>query len=529
MPHKTRRPKDTRPKYLVRLDAELAKREAEVFSKSFRAFVEGAWEIIEPGAPFLPGMHIEAICEHLEACARRDIRKLLITIPPRHSKSSLVSVLYPAWLWTHTPTERSLFASYSLTLATRDSVRTRRIIESEWFQRRWPVLIFDDQNTKTNFENDRTGGRQVTSVTGPTTGLGGSHLILDDPHNVLQADSATVREQAVQWFREAWSTRANTPDAVRIVIQQRVHQQDVAGYCMEEGGWEHLNLPMEYEGDSGKITSLGWRDTRTEFNQILWPERYSRSEINTMKKGLGTAGVAGQFQQRPVPRGGGTFKKEWIRYWYDEELGYPPPVMVQKADGTYFEAEQRALPRIDDASKLASWDLAFKGGVKNDFVVGQVWASGTKDTAGNRYLLDQDRGQYDFVATQLAVERLSAKHPTFAVLVEDKANGAAIISSLKGKIPGLIPVNPLGGKESRANAIAPIFEAGNVWFPHPKQFPWVDALVDELLLFPRGAYDDQVDAMSQALSRMRSQQVENVTMSSSIKGFLQRVNPWAGA
>ncbi len=509
---------------LSRLKSEVIAREGEEYAQSFRAFVEAAWPIVEPGSKFLGGYHIDAIADHLQACATGDISKLLINIAPRHGKSTLVSVLFPAWMWTHTPTERMLFGSYALDLARRDSTRTRRIIETEWYQERWPhVVLTEDQNTKSSFENTETGVRQITSVGGPTTGLGGTTLVLDDPLNAKDAESAVTRESTNTWIREAFSTRQNPGRGVRICIMQRLHQNDPSGYFMSEGGWEQLILPVEYEG-SKHVTSIGWTDPRTEPNEILWKERFDspngRKELQELKKTLGSVAVAGQLQQRPVPRGGATFKSTWLCFWYDEMLGaQPDPICFPKDDGTYHECPQRPVRPIEPSSVITSWDLAFKGGEKNDFVVGQKWGRGMKDDRANRYLLDQIRGNFDFVETVAAVRRLASRDPpTSATLVEEKANGAAVITSLKSELSAVIAVNPEGGKESRASGIAPMFEAGNIWLPHPKMpgFEWVTDFIAELTMFPRGNHDDQVDATTQALIRMKDRRVEDLDMGPSI-------------
>jgi predicted phage terminase large subunit-like protein len=495
-------------------------------TQNFRKFAEAAWHIVEPGVPFHGGMHIDAICAHLQACYERKILKLLVNVPPRTGKSSLISVLWPAWIWANDPSEKFLTGSYALQLATRDAVRMRRVIESEWYQARWPhVSLAEDQNQKTSFENTQTGTRQVVAVGSATTGLGGTFLICDDPHNVQQAESAVVREAALAWFREAWSTRANTPTTVRVVVMQRVHQSDVAGYILGEGGWTQLKLPMRYEDGPKVPTPIGWTDPRTEDGELLWPDRYGEEEIAALEKTLGSAATAAQLQQRPAPRGGGTFRREWYKFWYDEALGIPEPVVTQRPNGEYIECAQKALPRVDDGTKLASWDLAFKGGETNDYVVGQVWARGLKGDRGNFYLLDQERGQFDFPATIEAMYRLKDRNQgTVSTLVEEKANGAAAIATLKKDVPGVVAINPEGGKESRAAAAAPLFEAGSVWLPHPAQFPWMDGYLDEMGLFPRGTYDDQVDATTQALKRLQDRRVEEIDPKAFDMGF--RSNPW---
>jgi predicted phage terminase large subunit-like protein len=510
---------------LKRLEQERIAREGDACRKSFKAFIEASWPIVEPGAKFLNGYHIDAISEHLQACAAGQIKRLLINIAPRHGKSTLVSVLFPAWMWTHTPTERMLYGSYALDLARRDSTRTRRIILTDWYKERWPhVVMSEDMATKSNFENTMTGVRQITSVGGPTTGLGGTTLVLDDPLNAKDAESAIVRQNTIDWIRESFSTRLNPGRQVQICIMQRLHTNDPSGYFIAEGGWDELILPVEYEGPR-KATSIGWVDPRKEPGEILWKERFDsdsgRGELAHLKKTLGSVATAGQLQQRPVPRGGSTFKATWLRYWYDPDLcgGEPDPVCVPKPDGLYFECQQKPKPRWDESATLGSWDLAFKGGAQNDYVVGQIWARGVKDDRANCYLLAQERGQYDFVSTVSAVKRMTVDFNPGYSLVEEKANGAAIIAALKGEVPGMIAINPQGGKESRASAVAPLLEAGNVWLPHPKMpgYEWVEGFVNELLIFPRGDYDDQVDAMTQALTRMRQKTVEEIDMGPTVQ------------
>ena len=512
-----------------RIRQEVVARESEEMAGSFRTFLEAAWPICEPGAVFMGGYHLDAVAAHLQACAEGDISKLLINIPPRTGKSTLVSVLYPAWLWTRDATERMLFASYALDLSRRDSMRNRRIIKTKWYTDRWPhVVLSEDLDTKTTFENTETGIRQTTSCGGVTTGLGGTHLVLDDPNAAQQAESHQVRETTLNWFRESWSTRLNPGRGVQIVIMQRLHQGDVSGYCLEEGGWEHLCLPMEYEG-SKKATSIGWTDPRTEPGEVLWKERFGSKrgaqELKELKRTLGSVGVAGQLQQRPVPRGGSTFKASWLRYWYDPDLGIPDPVMYVKPDNTMVESQQKVMPRHDPNTAVSSWDLAFKGGERNDFVAGQTWVSGIKEDRANRYLIAQEHGHFDFVETIQAIRRLNGTHPPAVTLIEEKANGAAVITSIKTEMPAVVAVNPEGGKESRASGVAPMFEAGNVWLPHPKQFPWVQKFIDELCAFPRGNNDDMVDACTQALIRMKSRHTEELDMAPSINAGA-RSSPW---
>lgn len=491
------------------LEAELVRRDRDSLPDDFFEFVKASFPIVEPYV-FKDGLHIRAICEHMQAVAERRIKRLCINVPPRYAKSTICTVLFPAWVLARNPTETFLYASYSQKLATRDSTKTRTLIESDWYQARFPhVQIRDDENLKTAFKLTSGGGRSSTSVGGTVTGMGGSIRVIDDPLNAKDGDSDTVRETANQWFRESWGNRidGDPAQACSVVIMQRLHSRDTSAIC-EEAGWDMLVLPEEYEAES-KPTSIGWTDPRTEFGQLLWPEQWNREFVEANKKQIGSYGYSSQYQQRPTPRGGGMIKKRWLKFWFDPELcPDPEPVMAQLEDGEYIALEQVAWTPLPRAQYTASWDMAMKGNMDSDFVVGQVWAK----TDLGFMLVDQERGRWDFPATCDAVRRLDERWRAVPTLIEGKANGSAVISALKKEIDGLIEVNPEGGKIARVAAVAPLYEAGNVWLPHPAMMAWVDSHIHELTLFPRGANDDQADAASQALVRMREGSVTVVDM-----------------
>ncbi len=480
-----------RPSLLDEIDQERA-------SRGLREFVRQAFAIIEPSTPFVPGWHIDAIIDHLEAISLGQIRNLLINVPPRHMKSLLVSVLWPAWEWIRWPERRFLYSSYAAQLSIRDSVKCRRLIESPWYQERWGdrFALTGDQNTKGRFENDRSGYRLSTSVGGAATGEGGDRVVCDDPHNVQEAESDSVRKATLDWWDIVMSTRVNDPrTAAKVVVMQRCHQRDLSGHLLEQGGWEHLCLPAEHE-KPGCTTSIGWSDPRTEQSELLWPERFGPEELESLKRSLGSYAAAGQLQQRPSPAGGGLFKRHWFRYWQPRGDNLPP-VIVSLPDGSQMSITAIELPQRVDES-LQSWDCSFKDLDTSDFVVGQVWGR-----VGSMYLLgDQIRARMDCPATVKAVLQLTAKWPRcLAKLIEDKANGSAVIQMLTSHIPGILPVNPEGGKIARAMAVSPLIEAGNIYLPHPLFAPWVADFVEECAAFPNGAHDDQVDAMTQALLR----------------------------
>ncbi len=225
----------------VMLDLLKEEKERRNAAASLYEFVRQSWHVVEPGVPFIGGWHIEQICEHLEACSGGDLRKLLINIPPRHSKSTIVSVMWPMWEWLTDPAQKFLCASYSGNLSIRDNLKARRLIQSPWYQDRWGHMfrLAGDQNAKQRYENDKTGYRLATSVGGTATGEGGSRLLLDDPHSAQEAQSDAIRESALEWFDVVWSTRLNDPKAdVMVTIMQRLHERDISGHIIDDiGGW----------------------------------------------------------------------------------------------------------------------------------------------------------------------------------------------------------------------------------------------------------------------------------------------------
>jgi predicted phage terminase large subunit-like protein len=439
-------------------------------------YIRQAWELVEPDTEFVDNWHLRAISEHLEAVSGNQIRRLLINVPPRSMKSLSVSVFWPTWEWIERPHTRWLFSSYAAVLSTRDSLKCRRIIESRWYRERWggAFRLTTDQNVKNRFENDKTGHRIATSVDGVATGDGGDIICVDDPHNVQEIHSDTTRESVLRWWDESMTSRFNNPKTGRaVIVMQRMHERDLSGHLLaKEMGWEHLCLPMEHDGRK-RMTSLGPYDVRKEEGELLWPAHFDRKAVEELKKGMGSYSASGQLQQAPSPAGGGIFKRNDWRYY-------------------------KAFPELREV--VLSFDMAFKQLSDSDFVVGQAW--GRKDA--DKYLLEQVRARMGFGASVQAVRQLKAKFPQArAILIEDKANGTAVIEVLKREIPGIISVEPEGGKITRAYAIQPEQEAGNIHLPDPVIAPWVGGFVEECSSFPLGANDDQVDAMTQAVNWFR--------------------------
>lgn len=485
---------------------------AELLRDSLRHYVVDSWPIVTPAATYTPGWHIDAICELLEAVSSGDIKRAIINIPPRHGKSTLVAVDWPTWHWLRNPSTRWMFASYAQRLSTRDSLACRRLIESQGgSEAADPTLIQrvgyqgvlralgqswalqGDQNEKTRFENSASGYRLATSVGGTATGEGGDIIVVDDPHKANEVQSDTQREAVIDWLDGTMSTRLNDPKTgAVVVVMQRLHERDATGHLLAQGGYEHLCLPARYEP---KHPFVWPDDPRIAAGDLLWPEQFGEEELAKLETTLGTMGAAGQLQQRPTPQDGGMFKSDWWKR-------YPA--------GTDWE---RALP-LEGLETVQSWDFRFSDAKdRNDWVVGQLWGFHGADC----YLLGQVRGRLSFTESQKAVKAMTAwaaEHPNVglrrgsAKLVEEKANGAAIIQTLRREVSGIISIKPTESKEARASAVTPMVEAGNVflppgdWIPAPPGYEptAVSALTGEAQAFPRGAHDDQVDALSQVLA-----------------------------
>lgn len=488
----------------------------ELAKRSLAEYIRQAWHIVEPGNQFIDGWHLHAISEHLEAATRGEIRNLIINIPPRHMKSLICCVFWFTWVWASKPETRWLFSSYGENLAIRDSLKCRRIISHPWYQHNFGDVfrLTGDQNQKTRFENDKTGYRLATGVGGLATGDGGDVVICDDPSKAADIHSLAAREAVTDWWDNTMSTRGNNPDkVVKVVIMQRLHEQDLTGHLLERmktGGqhYEHLCLPARYE-TANRVTSIGWRDPRTVPGELLWPERFTPSALRDLESSMGSYAIAGQLQQRPAPDAGGILKRHWWRYWKPKGVNLPSVAVKvpdeKKPDGTVAPGYILEIDAIDLPDKfdevIQSWDCAFKDTKKSDFVAGQVWARAD----ANRFILDYYRDRADIVGTMTQIEAFSAKWPNaHTKLIEDKANGPAVMQILGKKISGLIGVEPEGGKVSRAQAAAPAVESGNVYLPHPALYGWVDEFIVSCASFPNAANDDDVDSFTQAMIRWQA-------------------------
>lgn len=474
-------------------------RERESCEGSLKSFLKCAWPTVEHGTPFVDGWHVDAICDHLEACASRRIRKLIINIPPRMSKSSILSVCFPAWVWIDKPHEKFLFTSYDLKLAKEDSRKCLDLISSAWYQQFWSnrFQISRKQATKERFVNDMSGHRLAVSVDAGTTGAGGSFVLLDDPNNVHEMSSDAYIESVIRYVDTTLASRMNDPKTgVQVLIQQRCNERDVTGHFLsKELDWDHLVIPMEFE-ERRKATSIGWTDPRTEPGELMCPGRMGPVEVSDLKRRLGPTEWSGQYQQHPSPGEGAKFMRHWWRFWNPAGV-QTPPVRVKLAGAKMAEIAPVEIP-VAFEQVVQGWDMNFKDGKDTDLVAGHAWGR----VGANCFLLSRDSARYDFPKTIAAVRRMSEHFPCPEKLVEDKANGPAVLQTLRNEIPGLIPSSIQGGLDSLATSLTGYVEAGNVFFPNPDLFPWVWDLIEQFAVYPRGQHDDDVAAASHALRRL---------------------------
>lgn len=444
--------------------------------RSLHDFVRQAWHVVEPGTQFVDSWHVGAICEHLEACTRGQVRRLIINIPPRCMKSLLVSVFWPAWVWCTRPHARWLFSSYAHHLSLRDSLHCRDVIQSPWYQRRWGgrFRLRDDQNQKTRFDNDKSGFRLATSTGGVGTGEGGDFIVSDDAHNLVSAESDTQREGVLHWWSQSMSTRGNDPRTVcHVVVMQRLHERDLSGFLLEQGGYEHLCLPMAFEPERRCSTSVGWRDPREAEGELLCPRRFPKAEVDELQRRLGLYGTAGQLQQRPAPLEGGLFQRNWFQI---------APT-----------APQCPLHRI------RYWDLA--AAVDGDYTCGVLMS---RDQQGTFFVEDVRRGRWNPTLRDSIIEQVArsdGRNVEIMLEQEPGSAGKSVIEYLGRKLAGFTVLfdKPTGSKEVRAQPFASQCGIHNV---HLVSGAWNGDYLDELCVFPNGRNDDQVDASSGAFARL---------------------------
>ena len=457
--------------------------------RSLRYFAKQAWHVVEPVTPLMWGLHMDAVCDHLEAVTRGQIQNLIINIPPGHAKSLLTGVFWPAWEWILSPHQRWLFASYSGTLSVRDSVKCRRLIQSQWYQRRWSknFSLCDDQNAKLKFENNKTGYRIATSVGGTGTGERASRVVSDDPHNVVDRESDSMREAVIQWWDEAFSNRvADSRNDARVIIHQRLHEKDLTGHLLARAdhGYEHLCLPTEYDPARRSVTKI-WQDWRTKEGELLFPARFGPKQVAEAKMTLGPTGYAGQHMQLPNPAGGNRFKSSYFRYWTDHGefyklIGGGMEKIVVKSDCWVFAAMDPA------GSEKGVQDKAC-------YTVIQVWAVTLQ---ADMLLLHQYREKVETPEVANAGADICRRYNTLFMAVEKNGIGLGVVQNLNLTGIAIYPVTATTNKEARSETAEIRFAAGKVYFQQDAVYNF--ELENELMKFPNGEYADAVDCTSWA-------------------------------
>ena len=493
---------------LEEVQAEIRQREARRNADAIRdsqarrggllAFVRYFWPVLEPQTPFVVGWPLEAICQHLEAVTFGEITRLLMNVPPGFMKSLLTDVFWPAWEAgpMNMPHLRYVTFSYSARLTERDNRRFRDLILSPEYQLLWGERFKLLKQGETLVSNDKTGWKLATSVGGVGTGERGDRVILDDPHNVKEAESDLIRTQTVTWFQEAMENRVNDlKKSAIIVIMQRVHELDVSGSIIKSGGYVHLCIPFEFEPGRKCRAKIGWEDPRTEDGQSAWPERFPDASMLTFKRR--SYMWAGQYQQRPEPRGGGIFKRAWWKNWNDKTAAT-------------FGVKPGYLPSFSYV--LGILDTAYTEKEENDPCAMTVWGLFT-DPKGNPNVMLVNSWE-EWLEFNPLVEKTAKSAKDFKVdrlLIEAKASGISVAQELARRYAhsgfSIELADPgKSDKVARAYAQTYAFEEGLVWAPgfdDGTWRKWAERVIDQMGAFPKSTHDDLTDTATMGLKYLR--------------------------
>lgn len=445
------------------------------------AFVEKCFAEIEQGRPYEHNWHIDAIAYQLTRIRSGETRRLIVNIPPRHLKSLAVTIAYTAWVLGHDPAKKIICVSHGKDLAREHANGFLRIVESDWYRRLFPGLqVAKRGNRVTELKTTKGGYRLATSIEGAVLGRGADLIVIDDPIQPLAALSAAERAKVKTFYDQTLYTRLNDKRTGAIVlVMQRLHEDDLVAHVETIDEWAKLAIPAIAETvETYRLGSFEHDVYQRGVGELLHAAREDKVTLDQIRRTMGTRGFEAQYQQRPVPLDGNIIKRSWLRF-YDET--------------------PREFDRI-----VASWDTASTIGEASDWSVGTLWG-----LAGSAYyLLDLVRGQFEFARLRREVIDLHRRHPETVTLIEETDTGRALAQDLRNNgdlRPILDP--PRFDKTARIEAQSARFEAGEVLLPRAAD--WLNAYVSELVAFPSGAHDDQVDSTSQALrylTRGRGQQ-----------------------
>ncbi len=478
----------SRPSRATVVDRLLAER-------SLYEFTRQAWHVVEPGKPFSPGWHIEAICAHLEAVTRGQVRNLLIMVPPGCTKTTTVCVMWPAWEWIATPEVRWLFSSYSLPRAQDAAQLCSTLLRSPWYRANWGRRVRLTNTAETELHNDRLGWRRCVSVQSGTTGEHGDRLVIDDPHNVKDVESDQVRRETLRWHDHAWFNRVNEPmRSSRVVIAQRTHHEDLLGHLEKRGDYEVLRIPEEFEADRRCATSIGWQDPRAEDGELMRPERFGPEQVAEARRTLGSLGYAAQHQQRPAPKQGALFKRGWFRRYE-----------LQNGEAIIREGQPGVL-LLDQCAVFVIVDGAASSKETADHTVIAVFAVAPDGELFVLWVVRERLEVEDIVPTLQDV--CLAWRPDWVGI---EANGFQVwfVREARDKvrfpaIPTVRELQPQGkGKAARAAAAIIRAEAGQIYLPYADDpaYPWVGDFEEEHYAFTgkEGGEDGTVDCLAYAV------------------------------
>ncbi len=455
-------------------------------TKSLYDFMVQAWDQVE-SQPFIDNWHIGAVCEHLTAVTTGQIENLLINIPPGCSKSLLCCVMWFCWEWANKPETRFFYASYHQDLTTRDSVKCRALLSSKWYRSRWGKKFdfTDDQNLKLYYENTKGGYRLATTPGGRGTGEHPDRIVVDDPHNVKQAESELERKSIIEWWDLTMSSRGLSRGARRVIIMQRLNELDLSGHVLDKfaSEWVHICLPMRFEKGRMRTTPLGFADPRLIDGELLTP-LFTEEAVTTLENRLGPQGTAGQLQQRPAPLEGGMFKRAWFEI----------------VEGVHVEFD----------ALIRSWDLAATDGA-GDYTVGILLGRRGDDF----WILDMVRGQWSSGRRDDNIDLIAATDDTMygkKVTIwfpQDPAQAGKSQAELLSRhltSAGYAAYYEVmsGDKEVRAQPCASRCWAGERSNHKVKlvKAPWNLPFLNEVCVFPNGAHDDVIDGLSLGYNKL---------------------------
>lgn len=487
---------------------------ASLYADSLADYVKATWPLVEQ-RPFKSNWHIDVIADHLQAVSAREIKQLIINIPPRHMKSLSVGVFWPTWEWLQRPETQFMFASYAQRLTARDSLKCRRVIESiggrsdgdgtllerYGYQGLLRLLgedwaITGDQREKMKFENTDFGYRIATSIGGMGTGEGGDVLVVDDPHKADEAESEVERENVIDWIDGTLSTRLNDPiNGAKVVVMQRLHERDATGHLLAEGGWVHLCLPAEYEAAHPFV----WPDDpRTMEGELLWGDHFDAAAVDRLKRSLGSYRAAGQLQQRPAPAEGILFKRKDFREWRTFEGGGGGAVQE-----VFYQFGETGLEQHVDRGLVTVFqtcDVAASEKTTADFTVVSTWGATMLHGYPALLWLDLERQQFDELQVPQFLMGCNDRHAQPGIWVETFGAGSAPFKILQRRG---YPVREIPEEMgSRVDKIKRSMHAIALCEDHrlflPVDAAWREDAISELTTFPNAAHDDIVDTVSYA-------------------------------